>query len=234
MNLKRLTVVFLIALLALSSAAVAVFAARDSSNNLAPASNVVDSASAEVSQQAANGTYRYVYSVKFVCGFQQPLVDVPGTPPRGEPVVKPGNYATEINIHNYNFRTAELRKKVILLVRPSQDGKDQDVVREPRTTGPLTNAAGAVAWESFKLEKDFATLDDCNKFWIWTYPNVVPPVPFPLMVGYLVIYSSLDLDVDAVYTAAAPGPVSRESQSVSIDVERVPAKRVFVPVGEIP
>jgi len=45
------------------------------------------------------------------------------------------------------------------------------VVREPRTTGPLTNAAGGVIWESIKLEKDFATLDDCNKFWQWTYPN---------------------------------------------------------------
>ena len=234
MNLKRWIVVFLVAMLAVSSAAAAVFAARDSNSNLSTSSNVVDSSSGEVSQQATNGTYRYVYSVKFVCGYQPPVVDQPGTVSRGEPVVKPANYATEINIHNYNFRLAQLRKKVLLLVRPSQDGKDQVIVREPNTTGPLTNAAGGVMWEALELKEDFATLDDCNKFWQWTYPNAAPPVPFPLMVGYLTIYSSLDLDVDAVYTAAAPGPVSRESQSVSIDVERVSGKRVFVPAGAIP
>jgi len=125
MTFKRWLIVCLIALLAVSSAAVVVFAARDSSSNLSTSSNVVESSSAEVNQQAANGAYRYVYSAKFVCGFQPPLVDQPGTINRGEPVVKPANYATEINIHNYNFRTAELRKKVILLVRPSPDGQDR-------------------------------------------------------------------------------------------------------------
>lgn len=230
MNLKRWTIVLLIAVLAVSSASAAVFAARDSSSS--PSRSAAPSQG--VAQQAANGAYRYVYSVKFVCGYQPPVIDQPGTASRGEPVVKPGNYATEINIHNYNFRLAQLRKKVILLVRPTVDGKEQDIVREPRSTGPLTNAAGGVMWEALELKEDFATLDDCNKFWLWTYPNSVPPVPFPLMVGYLTIYSALDLDVDAVYTAAAPGPVSRDSQSVSIDVERVAGKRVFVPAGAIP
>lgn len=222
MTVRRWTLSILVALLVFAVAAVGVLASRQATNTSAPA------------QQQPIGTYRYVYSVKFVCGYQPPVVDQPGTLSRGEPVVKPANYATEINIHNYNFRTSELRKKVVLLVRPSPDGKDQDIVREPRVTGPVTNAAGTVQFESIKLERDFATLDDCNKFWQWVYPNVPPPAPFPLMIGYLVIYSTLDLDVDAVYTAAAPGPVSRESQSVSIDVERVQGKRVFVPTGTVP
>lgn len=36
------------------------------------------------------------YMVKFVCGYQKPLAAG-----GGEPSVKPGNYATAINIHNY-------------------------------------------------------------------------------------------------------------------------------------
>ncbi|MGE5603362.1 MAG: hypothetical protein ACM30E_09940, partial [Nitrososphaerales archaeon] len=75
---------------------------------------------------------------------------------------------------------------------------------------------------------------DCNRLWQLLYPNNAPPVPFPLMVGYLVIISPLDLDIDAVYTAAAPGQVSAPSQSVSIDVERIPGKRVFVPQANLP
>jgi hypothetical protein len=232
MSLKRWTAVVLVAVL-LTSVSAAVFAARDANSNLSVSPNTLSSASAEASLQTTAGAYRFVYSTKFVCGYQPPLIDQPGVPNRGEPVVKPGNYATEINIHNYNFKVVELRKKILLLVRPSADGQDQDVVREPRTTGPVTNAAGVVVWETIKLENDFATLDDCNRFWRWTYPTVPPPVPFPLMVGYLVIYSPVDLDVDAVYTAAAPGPVSRDSQSVSIDVERVQGKRVFVPANEL-
>lgn len=229
MSIRRWTLVILVALLVIATASVVVFAGREPSVNPAPAASNGLQPADSTAQQANLGNFRWVYSVKFVCGFQR--VDDPATGVVfGEPPVKSGNYATEINIHNYNFSTSELRKKVVLLVRPSVDGKDQDVVREPRTTGPLTNAAGKVQWEAIKLEKDFATMDDCNKFWQWTYPGTQLPTPFPLMIGYLVIYSSLDLDVDAVYTAAAPGLPGVAPQSISIDVERVPGKRVFVPL----
>jgi hypothetical protein len=220
MNLKRWTIVTLVAVLTLTGAAV-VFAGRDMSS------------SAEPRQQGTAGQYMFVYSAKFVCGYQPPIVDQPGAPSRGEPQVKPGNYATELNIHNYQFKIAPLRKKLVLLVQPTVDGKDSKVFREPQATGPLTNAAGGIRWESLELREDYATLDDCNKFWQWTYPQNPPPSPFPLMIGYLVIYSPIDLDVDAVYTAAAPGPMGKEPQSVSIDVERVPGKRVFVPAGAL-
>ncbi len=234
MNVKRWTLVTLVTAIALSTAVAVVFASREPGLRASAAANTFDAPQDELSQQAANGTYRWVYSVKFVCGYQPPLVDIPGQVSRGEPVVKPANYATEVNIHNYNFKPAELRKKLILLVQPSADGKEQRVIREPESTGPLTNAAGAVNWDKLALRNDFATMDDCNRFWRWMYPDAVPPTPFPLTIGYLVIYSSLDLDVDAVYTAAAPGPVSEKSQGISIDVERVAGKRVFVPANELP
>src|SRR3954464_2373605 len=41
------------------------------------------------------------YAAKFVCGEQ--LTDQAGQPIVGEPAVKPGNYATEINIHNPHY-----------------------------------------------------------------------------------------------------------------------------------
>lgn len=234
MHVRRWTSVLLVALLLITTATAVVFAGRQTSANAAPAANTDLQPDSSTAQQGTNGTYRFVYSVKFVCGYQQPLVDVPGQVSFGEPIVKPGNYATEINIHNYNFRTAELRKKLVLLVQPTADGKEQKVIREPEVTGPLTNAAGVVQWDKLALRNDYATMDDCNRFWRWTYPNAVPPSPFPLMIGYLVIYSSLDLDVDAVYTAAAPGLPGKESQGISIDVERVAGKRVFVPASEVP
>jgi len=37
-----------------------------------------------------------------------------------------------------------------------------------------------------------------------------------------------------VYTAAAPGKLAADSQSISIDVERVAGKRVFVPTSALP
>lgn len=54
------------------------------------------------------------YAVKFVCGQQGPLD--PNQP--GEPTVKPGNYATDINIHNPFYDTVQVPvfKKLVILV----------------------------------------------------------------------------------------------------------------------
>jgi hypothetical protein len=224
---KRWMLVLLVALLLVASASTAVFAARQASNNQSPAASTDQELANSPAQQAAPGAYRFIYSAKFVCGYQPPIVDQPGTPSRGEPVVKPGNYATEINIHNYNYREFPIGKKVIYLVLPSADGKDQKVFREPEFAGPTK-------FDKIVLGPDFATMDDCNRLWQLLYPNNPPPVPFPLMVGYLVVISPADLDVDVVYTAAAPGTVSAPSQSVSIDVERVQGKRTFVPQANLP
>ena len=56
-----------------------------------------------------------------------------------------------------------------------------------------------------------------------------------LTIGYLVLLSPVDLDVDAVYTAevgeSVAGAAFERPTGISIDVERVPGKRVFVPAG---
>lgn len=168
-------------------------------------------------QLAPNGQYLWSYAAKFVCGQQAPLQ---GTV--GEPVVKPGNYATDINIHNPNYRVqARLDKKFLVMVF-----NGQAIAAEPNSTGTrrvITMTLGA----------DMATMDDCNTLWKYIYPTGAPPGR-PLTVGYLVILSPIDLDVDAVYTAGAPGDVAVVQQSISIDVERVTGKRVFVPAGTLP
>src|SRR3712207_4326256 len=64
------------------------------------------------------------FGVKFVCGYQSP------TWRNGEPLVKPGNYATEINILNYTNQPVSIRKYVIPLA-----GRDGIVYREPRYIG---------------------------------------------------------------------------------------------------
>ncbi len=167
--------------------------------------------------QAAINSYVWSFAAKFVCGQQPPLQQ--GT--AGEPVVKPGNYATDINIHNYNYRSTFLRKKFLVLVENGQTIGAEPLSVQPRRIITMT------------LGSDMATMDDCNTLWKYIYPTGVPS-PRPLTVGYLVILSPLDLDVDVVYTVGAPGDVFATQSSVSIDVERVTGKRVFLPAGILP
>ena len=54
-----------------------------------------------------------VYSVKFLCGFQNPI-DVTPLGPQAEPPVKPGNYATAVNIHNFHAFQVNICKKAVL------------------------------------------------------------------------------------------------------------------------
>src|SRR5690242_4595867 len=68
----------------------------------------------------------YVYAAKFVCGYQQPLSHSAGF---SESVVKPGNYASDINIHNPQQKGQELQKKLILMV---EEGKP--IAVEPHAT----------------------------------------------------------------------------------------------------
>jgi hypothetical protein len=172
-------------------------------------------------QAAVAGIYDWSFAAKFVCGFQTHVQPPAGALP-GEPIVKPGNYATEINIHNPNFRPASLKKRVIVLV-------DGDAVHaEPVSVGP---AGGAV----MELPGDFATLDDCNTLWTLAHPNSpVIPTPMPLFIGYLVILTPLDLNVNTVFTTNAPGDLGSSPSSNSIDVLTVAGKRIFIPFNVNP
>jgi len=171
-------------------------------------------------QIISHGQYVWSYAAKFVCGFQRTAT--PGQVPPGEPILKPGNYATEINIHNPAYKQVPLRKKFIMLVN------NQTAIREPEQIGPQNVI-------TMTLGPDYAMMDDCNNLWKFMFPaNPTPPSPMPVFIGYLVILSPLELDVDAVYTANAPGDLATAPTGISIDVERVTGKRVFIPSGALP
>jgi hypothetical protein len=153
---------------------------------------------------------RFSYSVKFVCGLQRPVQQP------GETIVKPGNYATEINIFNPFQERSPVRKRVILLV-----DEGRAIGREPEQQGPR-------GFDSIILNPLFATMDDCDRLWMLTHPGLALPFPMPLTIGFLVLESTRELDVDAVYTAATPGFPGQLNQGISIDVERVAGRRLPV------
>jgi len=189
--------------------------------SIANASGSLLGVQAAPNSQTVTGTYYWSYAAKFVCGYQSPTLAT-GKPVPGEPVVKPGNYATDINIQNPNFKVVPLTKRIIVLV-------DGDVVRRE----PIS--VGSSASDAIELQGDFATLDDCNKLWLKTHPQTtVLPTPMSLFIGYLVILSPLDLNVNAVFTANASGVAGSVPTSASIDVLTITGKRVFLPAGVNP
>jgi hypothetical protein len=141
----------------------------------------------------------YSYSVKFVCGVQQ-------DGKRRATIVRPGKYATEVNIHNYKEKEVRIRKYVLPLVL---DGKP--IGREPRFVGRK-------AQDHIELPPNTATMDDCYHIAELLYGDELPPVR-SLMIGYLEIVSLGELNVDVVYTAT-----DLCTRTVSIDVERVEGK----------
>jgi hypothetical protein len=175
--------------------------------------------------------YLWSFSAKFVCGFL-PTPTQPGAV--GEPPVKPGNYATDINIHNYNYRDLKIHKKLLVLVGTPQPGavvQPPFVLREPQVARPYK-------FMPIVLGPDYATMDDCNAIWQMAAQTGPPLQPGALTIGYLVILSQLDLDVDVVYTAEVPANVPGQPQPVpsgiSIDVNRVTGKRFYTPANTLP
>lgn len=142
---------------------------------------------------------KFVYSVKFVCGVQ-PECDCECA------TVRPGIYATEINIHNFKCRDAEIEKSVLPLVLAGAP-----LGREPRVSKRR-------ALERIKLPADAATMIDCCRI---TEVLLGAPAPgaVPLTVGFLEIVSSVELQVSAVYTAS-----DLKSGCVSMDVETIAAR----------
>jgi hypothetical protein len=187
------------------------------------------------SAQILVSQFVYSYAVKFVCGYQPPLAPTAaGTTQFSEPPVKNGNYATEINIFNPQFKDQPLRKRFIVLSRNGQSIKEPESVSHVMTM-------------TMNLKSGYATMDDCDLLWKLTKVTPPPPPANSLLIGYLVINSRQELDVDAVYTSAGVGvvtgqpPTVSESRNVSIDVERIPGKRVQLnishfdnPAGALP
>jgi len=161
------------------------------------------------------------FAAKFVCGAQP--AEQPGQPIAGEPIVQPGSYATEINIHNPHYLgPIHIRTKLLLLVdRGTPVGRAPNVV-EPPAFSPL-----------FALPDDGATMEDCNSLWEQLNPGTPPPNPMPLMVGYLVIVSPANLDVVSVMTASA-STSNLEPAGIAMQTIAVEGKRVLIPATAFP
>ena len=141
------------------------------------------------------------YTVKFLCGSQ------PDCPCDCAPV-RPGSYATEINLHNYHGVDVELQKQLVPLVLAGAPGG-----REPRWVGPR-------ATDTITLPPHSATMDDCCRI-AELLLGAPAPSPIPLTIGLLEITSSEELSVTAVYTVSDP-----KSGRISIDVQQIQANRI--------
>jgi hypothetical protein len=223
---KGLTIVGLAVLFIGAVLVVSLMFGRQSARSAAGLPPEVAAPAAALEQGTLTGGYYWSFAAKFVCGVQNPLVLGQGGSVPGEPVFKPGNYATDISIHNANYKGIAIRKKLLLLVGTTASGADL-IVREPQTAQPS-------AYATVDLGPDAATMDDCNALYAMANNQQQPTTQLKIMSGYLVILSPLDLDVDVVYTAAVPQDVTAFPTSLSQDVIRVTGKRVFIPTGSIP
>jgi len=117
--------------------------------------------------------------------------------PPVEPTVKPGNYATSINIHNYHTRGFVIQKKAVV------------------SGGEIGKLAGQDVGPNQALNVDCAKI-------VKALP--VGPVPLPLFIeGFVEIVSPLQLSVAAVYTTqTCTNPANKCNPLGSLSIEVVP------------
>jgi hypothetical protein len=142
---------------------------------------------------------KYTYGVKFVCGTQ------PADCGCGCGPVRPGTYATEINILNPKCKEATIVKRVVPLVFAGA------------VTGREPAIANARATEKIVLPSGAATMDDCCRIAELLYGGHGSAMP--LTVGFLEIVSDVELHVTAVYTSS-----DLQGNGLSFEVETVPGK----------
>jgi len=95
-------------------------------------------------QNCSVGSLPCVYSVKFICGDQpaNPNLHLPSEPP-----VKPGNYATAVNIHNFHQSQKAIILKRAVIANPENQPPGQTRsakspsarVRRLRSTAPTSS-----------------------------------------------------------------------------------------------
>jgi hypothetical protein len=143
----------------------------------------------------------FSYCVKFLYG-RQPECGCGGAP------VRPGTYATDVNIYNPHDAEIRIRKHVVPLVMAGAT-----LGREPRTVSSR-------ATETLELPPHSATMDDCVRLTELLFGDS-PASTVPLTIGILEIVSLVQLDVTAVYTVS-----SLEDGSVDIDTENIKPRLV--------
>lgn len=169
----------------------------DSTLSEPPGVSVRQPGRALVSIDAALPT-RFTYVVKFLIGEQ------PECPCQCS-AVRPGRYATEINILNPNEKEVRVLKVAAPVVLAGAV-----IGREPNTVRVRT-------LESITLPPHSATMDDARRLGDILF-GAVPSSPQALSIGFLEIISFAQLDVTAVYT------VSSGSGFVDMDVEQIRPK----------
>lgn len=135
-------------------------------------------------QAQAQGRKTLTYSVKFLCGLQG---GASNSPPNAFEV-RPGYYATAINIHNFHSSEVNFQKKA--------------VVADPQrnTRGPKSNAVDERLGSGDALEVDCIDI-------VQLFPKDAlkdaQGEPRKFIKGFLQIISQVELSVVAVYTAQA-------------------------------
>lgn len=120
-------------------------------------------------------------------------------------ILAPGQYFTAINVYNPGVTTTAPRiSKRFVIALPKESNK-----------GPAIGPIGVTLNRGEALEID--TRD------IYTRLNMQPPT---FVKGFVVITSTVELDVVGVYTAAGA-----TNQVETLHMERVPARRVAGPTG---
>lgn len=145
---------------------------------------------------------RQVFAVKFVCG-EQADCGCACAP------LRPGRYATEINLHNYGLTPVTVGKRFVPLVLAGAP-----VGREPRVAAPR-------AEDRIVLPPQSATFDDCCRIVELSYGGAASGAALPLTVGWLEITADGPLAVTAVYTAGGA-----DGTGVSIDVAQIAPRRL--------
>ena len=154
---------------------------------------------------AAEGLF--AYSAKIVCGKQ---TDAGCCCVAG---VRPGVYATEVNIQNLNVRSAPVAKLFLPLINSGAV-----LAREPNFADPAAYLTRTL--EHLTLPVLGATMDDCCRI-AELLLGGPPTGETGLTIGLLTILSPFELSVSAVYTA---NPLSGDG--ISIDVEYIPSRRL--------
>jgi hypothetical protein len=143
------------------------------------------------------------YSVKFVCGTQD--ADCCGCAP-----VRPGTYATEINIHNSNNVEVPVVGGIIPLVLAGV------------ASGRSPNFSKIAKLEAIRLPAHSATMDDCCRLQQLSL-GALPGANSPLTLGIVEYLSTAELNVTAVYTATG-----EKGSSPAIEVVQIQPRILFI------
>ena len=144
------------------------------------------------SAKAVAPRFAFQYAMKFIC-----TSNIPGTSQTTTSLL-PGSYATVVNIHNPNSQAAGFRMKLAVSTSTEIDP-------------PLISS-----FIQDKLKPDQATKVDCSRIREFGLHLIHG------FEGFLVIESTLSLDVVAVYTAAKNDGNGVES----MDVEYIPERKL--------